>query len=128
MSGRLTGSGRGVLPRAVEKLIQVTTPMASVMDVRQFDKRQTTALMASESDFKHNDNERTFLRASIYMIYQDQIFDLLSSPKKQSLQQKTIRVDSYIEKHTFDVQTRVAGLSERLVTSIENFNHTMEEA
>ena len=37
MSGRLTGSGRGVLPRAIEKLIQVTTPMAAVMDVRQFD-------------------------------------------------------------------------------------------
>ena len=84
--------------------------------------------MASESDFKHNENERTFLRASIYLILKDQIYDLLSSPKKQGLQQKSIRVDSYIDKDTFDVQTRVAGLSERLLTSMDNFNHTIEEA
>jgi hypothetical protein len=83
--------------------------------------------MASESDFKHNEPERAFLRVSVYLIFQDCIYDLLSSPTQQSLSQRGIRVDSFIDKETYDVLTKVTGLCERLIVNMASFSHLMEE-
>ena len=54
------------------------------MDVKLFDTRQSTAIMNNETDFIDNNAERVFLRASVYMINFDNIYDLLvsSNPSK----------------------------------------------
>ena len=127
LNGKPQSTRRGVLSRTVEKILHSTTPFIGVTDVRQFDKRQTSAIMASESDFKHNEPERAFLRVSVYLIFQDCIYDLLSSPTQQSLSQRGIRVDSFIDKETYDVLTKVTGLCERLIVNMASFTHLMEE-
>jgi hypothetical protein len=55
--------------------------------------------MNSESDFKDNLEERSFLRVSIYMITSDSIIDLLSPGNpKQSMEKRGIQVESFIDK------------------------------
>jgi hypothetical protein len=44
-------SCRGILPRTVEKILKITTGFIGQMDIRTFDKRQSSAIMASEVDF-----------------------------------------------------------------------------
>jgi len=81
------------------------------MNIKNFDSRQSTAIMASETDFKHNQPERLFLRATIYIINCDNIYDLLvSANPSKTMTQRGIRVDSYIDKLTYVVQTKITGL------------------
>jgi hypothetical protein len=59
------------------------------------------------------------------MIYKDTIYDLLTScaPKH-----KTVKIETYIDQDTYEVHTRPTGLTERFVTSKENFNSLLSEA
>lgn len=44
------------------------------------------------------------------------------------MEKRGIRVESYIDKDTYDVCTRVVGLSERLIVTADNFNHLLQDA
>lgn len=85
--------------------------------------------MNSDSDFKDNLNERSFLRVSIYMLTSDSIIDLLSPGNpKHSMEKRGIQVESFIDKNNYEFCTRVVGLSERLIATSENFNHLLQDA
>lgn len=44
------------------------------------------------------------------------------------MERRGIRVESYIDKESYEVSTRVVGLSERLIVTNENFNHLLQDA
>jgi len=85
--------------------------------------------MASEVDFQHNQEERAFLRVSVYLLRQGNIIDLLSPQNpRHTMEKRGIRVESYIDKDTYDVCTRVVGLSERLIVTANDFDHLLQDA
>jgi hypothetical protein len=68
---------RGLLTRICEKIIPTVTPfIGRELDIRTYDRKQSTAIMASDGDFK-DDEERCFIRASCYLLAHDTIYDLL---------------------------------------------------
>lgn len=123
----LTGTvNKGILPRTVNRIMQTVTPFIGQMDTKTFDNRQAAAIMATEHEyFRDNVPERSFLRASVYLIYKDNIYDLLTTcPPKH----KTAKIETYIDQDTYEVQTRLTGLTERFISSKEYFNSLLSEA
>jgi len=67
--------------------------------------------MASDADFKEGVEDRSFLRCSCYLVAHDTIYDLLfNSGVAKPMHSRGIRIESYIDKESYEVQSRVTGL------------------
>jgi hypothetical protein len=98
------------MPRAIEKLLTVTVPPKPYLNQNEmlnFDSG-TPIINLQTKEFRDvsADIDRLFLRCTCYMVYADKIYDLLIKiPSHQE-----IKVDSYVDKESYQVVTRILGL------------------
>ena len=71
-------------------------------------------LHRGELDAKQNTQERLFLKASMFMIYCDRIYDLLSNK-----QNKKVKMEHYIDKNSQQVVAKFVNMSERILLNSE---------
>ena len=122
-----------MLPRTIDKLLTVTAQPNIVHqnDIVDINNHPIINLNTVESSQPtHFDQDRLYLRCSCYLVYRDQIHDLLiNSPQSPIVKQpQNIRVDSQVDKETYQVITKVVGLQERLIISKANFAQLTAEA
>ena len=67
-------------------------------------------------DYQHGGQERLFVKMSMYMIYCDRIYDLLSQKSG-----KKVKKESYIDQNSQQVVSKFVNMTERVVLNLEQY-------
>ena len=66
-----------------------------------------------ESD--NGGDDRIYLRAAMYMIHCDNIYDLLS----HGYASRRVKLESYLDPQSNEVTSQIVGLKDKLITNVE---------
>jgi len=69
-------------------------------------------------------SDRIFIKMSVYLIYCDRIFDLLSAKSSK----KNVKLEHYIDQATSQVVTKFSNMTEKLVLSLEQYYAVIQDA
>lgn len=115
------GGDRGIAPRAVEEILGL---------IKSPDAEESRLNMTPNF---HAQSAKVHLKMSAYMVYMDEIVDLLNRPRNlvfandlQGREQPVI--EHYLEADTNQVVSRLTNMTERLVLCTEDFYIALADA